>query len=105
MVPKRLFETPGTSRGKTSCGRLTIYNGFPPMNSDHRRTSDGMPSLRGSFSLMHWAKRMAVCNTLRQSHHMAYETEQGGGGRRERGLTWGSMKSGTLKSTALRRMT
>lgn len=37
-----------------------IYKGFPWRNSDHRRTSDGMPSGRGSFSLMHCANRSAV---------------------------------------------
>lgn len=37
-----------------------IYKGFPLRNSLHRRTSDGMPSGRGSFSLMHCAKRIAV---------------------------------------------
>lgn len=39
---------------------LIIYKGLPFRNSDHRRTSDGMPSGLGSFSLMHWAKRIAV---------------------------------------------
>lgn len=38
-----------------------IYKGLPPIKSDHLRTSEGMPSGRGSFSLMHWAKSMAVC--------------------------------------------
>lgn len=33
--------------------RSSIYNGFPPMKSDHLLTSEGIPSLRGSFSLMH----------------------------------------------------
>lgn len=37
-----------------------VYRGLPPMNSDQRRTSEGIPSGRGSFSLMHWAKSMAV---------------------------------------------
>jgi hypothetical protein len=30
-----------------------IYNGLPPIKSDQARTSEGIPSLRGSFSLMH----------------------------------------------------
>jgi hypothetical protein len=34
-------------------GGWVIYRGFPPMKSDQRRTSEGMPSGRGSFSLMH----------------------------------------------------
>jgi hypothetical protein len=37
-----------------------IYRGLPPMKSDHLRTSPGMPSARGSFSLMHRAKSSAV---------------------------------------------
>lgn len=37
-----------------------IYRGLPPMKSDHLRTSPGMPSLRGSFSLMQRAKSSAV---------------------------------------------
>jgi hypothetical protein len=37
-----------------------FYNDFPPMNSLHRRTSDGMPSFFGNFLLMHSAKRTAV---------------------------------------------
>jgi hypothetical protein len=32
------------------------------MKSDHLRTSGGMPSLRGSFSLMKRAKSSAVCS-------------------------------------------
>jgi hypothetical protein len=45
---------------KVSSGNVCIYRGLPPMNSDHLRTSEGTPSGRGSFSLMHWAKSMAV---------------------------------------------
>jgi hypothetical protein len=39
---------------------IYIYKGLPPMKSDHLRTSGGMPSLRGSFSLMQRAKSSAV---------------------------------------------
>jgi hypothetical protein len=35
---------------------IIIYKGLPPMKSDHLRTSPGMPSFRGSFSLMQRAK-------------------------------------------------
>lgn len=41
-----------------------IYRGLPPINSDHLRTSVGMPSCLGSFLLMHSAKRMAVCGSM-----------------------------------------
>jgi len=44
--------------------RFDIYNGLPPMKSDHRLTSAGTPSFLGSFSLMHCAKRTAVCERL-----------------------------------------
>jgi hypothetical protein len=40
---------------------ICIYRGLPPMKSDHLRTSGGMPSLRGNFSLMQRAKSSAVC--------------------------------------------
>lgn len=48
------------STSSFSLPAIHFYKGFPPMKSDHARTSDGMPSGRGSFSLMHCAKSMAV---------------------------------------------
>ena len=63
-----------TDRGVIS---FTIYT-RRPTNSLQVRTSLGMPSFLGSFSLMHRAKRTAVL---------------------------GSMKRGTPKSTAFLRMT
>jgi hypothetical protein len=41
-----------------------VYNGRPPMKSLHGLTSLGIPSLLGSFSLMHWAKSTAVCHQI-----------------------------------------
>lgn len=40
---------------------IAIYMSLLPTNSDQLRTSDGTPSARGSFWLMAWAKRRAVC--------------------------------------------
>jgi len=38
-----------------------LYNGFPPINSDHLLTSPGIfPFSTGNFSLRHWAKSTAV---------------------------------------------
>ena len=70
------------------------------MNSDHRRTSEGIPSGRGSFLLMHSAMSIAVCIERGQSkgHHMSGEEKT-------QKLTCGSMKRGTPKSTAFRRIT
>lgn len=44
------------------------YNGLPPIKSDQRLTSDGMPLTRGSFSLMQRAKSSAVCTNYQ--HHL-----------------------------------
>lgn len=41
---------------------IYLYKGLPPMKSDHLRTPGGMPSLRGSFSLIQRAKSSAVCS-------------------------------------------
>lgn len=49
------------------------------MNSDHLRTSEGMPSGRGSFSLMHWAKSMAVCRIETSVFVFKKEGLKGGG--------------------------
>ena len=47
-----------------ACLSPSIYNGLPSIHSDHRRTSGGMPSGRGSFLLMHSANNMAVYNMV-----------------------------------------
>lgn len=41
----------------------TTYIILSPVKSDHDLTSGGMPSVRGSFSFMHCAKRRAVYET------------------------------------------
>jgi hypothetical protein len=73
-----------------------IYNGLPPIKSDHLRTSPGIPSFRGSFSLMQRAKSSAVWHVSQQLAGRLME---------ELKHTLGSMKSGTPKSTAFLRIT
>lgn len=41
-----------------------IYNGLPPMKSDQRRTSGGIPSFLGSLTFIHLAKSSAVCRDI-----------------------------------------
>lgn len=48
---RRLISTPCYVCKALTCS--PAYNGLPPMKSLHRRTSDGMPSFFGNFSLMH----------------------------------------------------
>lgn len=42
------------------CFLFLFYINLLPVKLDHVLTSEGIPSLRGSFSLIHWAKRSAV---------------------------------------------
>ena len=67
---------------------------FRQINSDHRRTSEGISSLERQLLREALGKQDSSLHTISNTQH-------GGSG----GLTLGSMNSGTPKSTAFRRMT